>query len=615
METAAVAEAFKPDVAREEKTAERLLAYGAPAYRLAARVLGSHEGAEDAVQQAYLEALGRLRAAPPPRDARTWFLKVVVLVARHRRRSEANRRRREAAVRPERAGAPPGGDPELVPRLRAELAALEEKHRLAVSLCCEEGLSRREAAAVLAVPERTVSEHVRVGLERLRQSLVRAGYAAVPAAVLGALKATAPAVPASLAPSVESLVASSLASGAKGVITRAAAVKVAAKGGFTMKLVAGVVLAGALATGAAVTFSKREGPAPLPAGKRPGGKQEAPPAGEIVYQRVTLAGTAVAGYQDGPSTGSMIISWNGDADDAGNVTWMERGWYAVLRRYDAEAKLVRTYGGSANGHLDGPIATARFSSGSYMDCDDVRVSADGKWMYVGDPGYGDGVLRIVDVEKGTVSTVPGLKAIQSFTVDGKGTCYVSTYGGIYRVTPDGKVEKLAHLKKREGGKAIQGGGYFARSLEVDEANNILYAMVREKKNRFWRWDLKTGEATVLFDPVNTNVPGARRKGVSGPAKGASVMCPSGISINPAEAGKVFYWGGGDDVTFYRHNIEREWFDGFKPIGGDRFVFGDSKPMRQGAVGTWAFAPRWDSHGNMYFAWGIWPKLLTFRPVK
>ena len=113
----------------------------------------------------------------------------------------------------------------------------------------------------------------------------------------------------------------------------------------------------------------------------------------------------------------MIVNWDGDADDAGNVYWMERGWYAVLRRYDAEAKLVRTYGGSANGHLDGPIETARFSSGSYMACDDVRVSADGKWMYVGDPGYDDGVLRIVDVEKGIVSTVPGLKGVKSFTVD------------------------------------------------------------------------------------------------------------------------------------------------------------------------------------------------------
>jgi hypothetical protein len=142
-------------------------------------------------------------------------------------------------------------------------------------------------------------------------------------------------------------------------------------------------------------------------------------------------------------------------------------------------------------------------------------------------------------------------------------------------------------------------------------------MVRERKNRFWRWDLETGEATVLFDPVHLGKAsdGFRAKGISGPEKGASVMCPSGISINPADVGNIFYWGGGDDVTFYRHNVERKWFDGFKPIGDGRFVFGDTKPMRNGDVGTWAKPPQWNAQGNMYFAWSIWPKLLVFKPVK
>ena len=86
-------------------------------------------------------------------------------------------------------------------------------------------------------------------------------------------------------------------------------------------------------------------------------------------------------------------------------------------------------------------------------------------------------------------------------------------------------------------------------------------------------------------------------------------------MRPGEPG-VFYWGGGDDPTFYRFYIEKQWYDGLQPVGKDeRFVFTDTKPLQQPDVGTWAHAPEWDSKGNMYFSWSIWPRVILFRKVK
>jgi len=116
-------------------------------------------------------------------------------------------------------------------------------------LCCEQGLSHGEAAAILEIPKRTLSRHVGEGLEELRKALSRAGYPAAVAVIIGGLAQTAPPVPATLAATLAKLVALGPTSGAG-----ATAAAVAAKGGSAMKIIAGVVLAGALAGGAALFF-------------------------------------------------------------------------------------------------------------------------------------------------------------------------------------------------------------------------------------------------------------------------------------------------------------------------------------------------------------------------
>jgi RNA polymerase sigma factor (sigma-70 family) len=229
-----------------------------PAYRVAASVLGTTEGAEDAVQQAYLKAVRFLASQPPPQDERAWFLRTVANAAREQLRGEVRHRRKEAAMNldPQTSITQPVNAGELAALLRQAMGELDEQHRLPLTLCYQEGLSQREAAAIMDTPERTLSRHVREGLELLRGFLVRSGYNAAPAAVLGALAHTAPAVPASLAAAVAKIVSGQAGAMGSGVGSAGAAAGAAAKGGIAMKAIVAVVLAGTVAAGVGVLGSQ-----------------------------------------------------------------------------------------------------------------------------------------------------------------------------------------------------------------------------------------------------------------------------------------------------------------------------------------------------------------------
>jgi RNA polymerase sigma-70 factor (ECF subfamily) len=167
-------------------------------FQLAVRILGSREGAEDVAQQACLSYVAQLRTGNRPQSEKTWFLRIVANAAKSRLRDEAAHKRKELTVlHNNRDRAEPDGheNRELIGLLRQALEALDEKYRMALALCYEQGLTQREASEVLGLPESTLSEHVRTGLARLRSALEHSGYSAAPAVVIGALAHTAPAVP------------------------------------------------------------------------------------------------------------------------------------------------------------------------------------------------------------------------------------------------------------------------------------------------------------------------------------------------------------------------------------------------------------------------------------
>jgi len=315
--------ALNPGLDRKEGAsglpARGLLGLSGAAYRLAMRILGSPEDAEDVVQQAYVAALERLRSGSPPLEERAWFLGAVANLARLHRRRQSKRREKEAAMRQDRAGAPAQGT-DFGTTLGGAMAMLDEKYRLPVSLYYEEGLTQRETAAILKLPESTISDHVNTGLVKLRKALERAGYPAAVAAVLGGLKSTAPDVPASLAGRVEALVAN----GAVGQVAMSgsAVSAAAAKGGIAMKLIAGLVLAGAVAAGVA-TLSGGGGGTPLPAGATP---VKGP------LKREHFAFINQYGHLDGPRREAIAGRGPRIALDAkGNAYFFAAHYYGALR--------------------------------------------------------------------------------------------------------------------------------------------------------------------------------------------------------------------------------------------------------------------------------------------
>lgn len=156
-------------------------AYAPQIHRYCFRRTGDAALAEDLTSIVFLEAWRRRRDVMP---SAPWLYGIATNVLRNQRRS---RRRHEAALaRLPRPEPEPDFADTLAERVSAEqemrliLGRLEGLHPLerdVLALCVWEGLSAREAAAALAVPEATV----RTRLHRARSHLARLVPELVPA--------------------------------------------------------------------------------------------------------------------------------------------------------------------------------------------------------------------------------------------------------------------------------------------------------------------------------------------------------------------------------------------------------------------------------------------------
>jgi RNA polymerase sigma-70 factor (ECF subfamily) len=155
------------------------------AHALAFRVLGDGARAEDVVQDAFLAVWRRARTYAPERgSARTWLATIV-----RNRAIDLVRSPRERMARPERTDTERLGsvmDPaplvvdEVVGALdrdlvRAAVEGLPDDQRSAIGLAFFRGLSHSEISAQTGVPLGTVKSRIRLGIQRLRGTLVRGG--------------------------------------------------------------------------------------------------------------------------------------------------------------------------------------------------------------------------------------------------------------------------------------------------------------------------------------------------------------------------------------------------------------------------------------------------------
>ncbi len=170
-EASLVAEARAGDQQAQETLIRRYLR---DVYEVTVRILGDPHLAEDAAQEAMVNALQGLRSFRGESSFRTWLLRIAMNAARSLARRNGRRREVDlshAENRPEDREEP-GSNLTMVgeaQRIEQLLERLPTKQRLAVSLRVNQGLSYQEIGAVLDCSEGAARVNYHLGIKRLRE--------------------------------------------------------------------------------------------------------------------------------------------------------------------------------------------------------------------------------------------------------------------------------------------------------------------------------------------------------------------------------------------------------------------------------------------------------------
>jgi RNA polymerase sigma-70 factor (ECF subfamily) len=144
------------------------------AYAVARAIVGTHEDAEDAVQDAFLHAYRALDRFLPDQAFGAWLHRIVANAALNLMR---RRKVRAAEELPETVAATfrdPGEADHLRGRLTDALAGLSDRQRAVIVLHDVQGFKHAEIGAMLGIPEGTARSdlhHARAALRRVLGAL------------------------------------------------------------------------------------------------------------------------------------------------------------------------------------------------------------------------------------------------------------------------------------------------------------------------------------------------------------------------------------------------------------------------------------------------------------
>jgi RNA polymerase sigma factor (sigma-70 family) len=173
----------------EEALAVLVLRHGPMVWGVCRRVLRNDADAEDAFQATFLVLVRRAASIASPALLANWLYGVAHKTALKARATAGRRfaRERQVSDMPEPAVTQPDRGDELQALLDQELSRLPDIYRAAIVLCELEGLSRREAAGHLGVPEGTLAARLSRGRALLAERLARQGVPLSAGALAAAL--------------------------------------------------------------------------------------------------------------------------------------------------------------------------------------------------------------------------------------------------------------------------------------------------------------------------------------------------------------------------------------------------------------------------------------------
>ena len=151
--------------------------HGPMVWGVCRRLLRSHHDAEDAFQATFLVLVQKAATLPNRETVGNWLYGVAHQTAVRMRAIVAKRgvRERQVEVMPEPATAERYVWNDLAPILDEELSRLPDKYRALIVLCDLEGVTRKEVARQLNIPEGTAASRLAAARSMLAKRLARRG--------------------------------------------------------------------------------------------------------------------------------------------------------------------------------------------------------------------------------------------------------------------------------------------------------------------------------------------------------------------------------------------------------------------------------------------------------
>ena len=151
--------------------------HGPMVWGVCCRLLRSHHDAEDAFQATFLVLVQKAATLPNRETIGNWLYGVARQTAVRMRAAAAKRgvRERQVTVLPEPTRAEKYVWNDLAPVLDEELSRLPDKYRVLIVLCDLEGMTRKDVARQLDLPEGTAASRLAAARAMLAKRLARRG--------------------------------------------------------------------------------------------------------------------------------------------------------------------------------------------------------------------------------------------------------------------------------------------------------------------------------------------------------------------------------------------------------------------------------------------------------